>query len=449
MLQSLGRGDEGTLTLLDILPVAEHLGNPAVLARVHRALLQLLVWTGPADDARTHGAAALAYARTSGDRSVAWSAHWSLAILEGFSGNAAGFQSHCLEAERLAEELRSPLLQAWSAEIAIEYASSVGEWGEGMAKSDWAIGVARAIAPITLLPRLLVWTGLIVLARLEEERALALFSEAWELSRADEATAAMLRGELPGKGDVHNVIVAHMGMATYHLALGHWRKALKLGEQGLALADRYGCISWGVHRILPIIAEAGLSLQDFERVERVVARLREQSTSLDHRLGLTYATAADALVMRLKHGSPHAAAALIGAAKELEGVPMPFYAARLRRNASQVMGADGDIEGAVRELRRAHDVFARLGAERELRGARSELRALGVRLPPRAATTGAGALTGRELEIARLVSKRLTNKEIARDLEISARTVSTHLSNVFEKLGVDSRGALVDRMRAH
>jgi DNA-binding NarL/FixJ family response regulator len=75
------------------------------------------------------------------------------------------------------------------------------------------------------------------------------------------------------------------------------------------------------------------------------------------------------------------------------------------------------------------------------------LRSLGVRLPPRTAVTGAGALTGRELEIARAVANRLSNKEIGAMLEISARTVSTHLSNIFQKLGIDSRGALADRVR--
>ncbi|HEX4935777.1 MAG TPA: helix-turn-helix transcriptional regulator, partial [Gemmatimonadaceae bacterium] len=86
--------------------------------------------------------------------------------------------------------------------------------------------------------------------------------------------------------------------------------------------------------------------------------------------------------------------------------------------------------------------------EHELRGTRSEMRSLGMRLPARDVSEGAFSLTGRELDIARLVAQRLTNKEIAARLDISARTVSTHLSNMFGKLGVDSRVALVDALRA-
>lgn len=152
--------------------------------------------------------------------------------------------------------------------------------------------------------------------------------------------------------------------------------------------------------------------------------------------------------MRFEEHHPDTAAALLSAAAELEAIPFPFHAARVRRNAAQVMLSDRDVDGAVRELRKAHEVFARLGAEYELRGTRSELRSLGVRLPPRGTTDGAFSLTGRELDIARLVAQRLTNKEIATRLDISARTVSTHLSNMFGKLGVDSRGALVDVLRA-
>jgi DNA-binding NarL/FixJ family response regulator len=127
-------------------------------------------------------------------------------------------------------------------------------------------------------------------------------------------------------------------------------------------------------------------------------------------------------------------------------VPFVFHAARLRRHIAGLLTVDGDRDGAVRELRRAHDTFLRLGAALELRLTREMMRELGVR-PPQQTVVQGGALTQREREIAELVALHKTNKEIARSLDISARTVSTHLSNVFQKLGVDSRGALADRVR--
>jgi HD-GYP domain-containing protein (c-di-GMP phosphodiesterase class II) len=51
----------------------------------------------------------------------------------------------------------------------------------------------------------------------------------------------------------------------------------------------------------------------------------------------------------------------------------------------------------------------------------------------------ASALTSRELEVLRLLSRGLTNKEIAQALDISARTVQHHTIHVYEKLGVDTR----------
>ena len=52
-------------------------------------------------------------------------------------------------------------------------------------------------------------------------------------------------------------------------------------------------------------------------------------------------------------------------------------------------------------------------------------------------------LTSRETEILQLVADGLTNKEIAKQLVISATTVRTHLENVFEKLEVGTRTAAV------
>jgi len=48
-------------------------------------------------------------------------------------------------------------------------------------------------------------------------------------------------------------------------------------------------------------------------------------------------------------------------------------------------------------------------------------------------------ITDRELEVLRLAARGLSNREISTTLDISVRTVQTHLSNVFNKMGVGSR----------
>ncbi len=48
-------------------------------------------------------------------------------------------------------------------------------------------------------------------------------------------------------------------------------------------------------------------------------------------------------------------------------------------------------------------------------------------------------LTAKEKQVAELVAHGLTNKEVARQLDISDRTVKAHLTAVFEKLGVRDR----------
>ena len=48
-------------------------------------------------------------------------------------------------------------------------------------------------------------------------------------------------------------------------------------------------------------------------------------------------------------------------------------------------------------------------------------------------------LTPRELATLKLLADGKANKEIANELDISERTVKTHLAHLFEKLGVTSR----------
>ncbi|GAI81212.1 unnamed protein product, partial [marine sediment metagenome] len=57
-------------------------------------------------------------------------------------------------------------------------------------------------------------------------------------------------------------------------------------------------------------------------------------------------------------------------------------------------------------------------------------------------------LQSRELEVIKLAAKGMSNKEIARELFISERTVQTHLVNIFRKLGVSSRTqAVLDALK--
>jgi DNA-binding NarL/FixJ family response regulator len=72
-----------------------------------------------------------------------------------------------------------------------------------------------------------------------------------------------------------------------------------------------------------------------------------------------------------------------------------------------------------------------------------ELRKLGRTVYHRSAAgttdAGIGALTARELQLARLVVDRKTNTQIAAELYLSKKTVETHLRNIFRKVDVSSR----------
>jgi DNA-binding CsgD family transcriptional regulator/tetratricopeptide (TPR) repeat protein len=437
-LQGLGRVEEAERDLREALALAEGSGEATLLARAHRALLSFHTWSGPPDVARQHGRAAIADAEASGDRALACTCHWAQAVLEGLAGRAAECAYHLREAERLNEEVGSPLLDLAIAEVQVEYAFGMGSWDTALALGERAIALGRSLNEQALLPRLLVWTGLVHLGRDAGERASAYLEEAWDLAGA---------GARADARDVHSVVPAHVGIAARHIALGEIDDAVRVARAGLAIVDRTGYRTWAGHRLLPVLAEAHLIARDLEGARAVGARLRAEAEALDDPLARAWADACDAVALWLGGAGPEGADALRGAAEKLEAIPFLPDALRVRRRLAACLADLGDRDGAVRELRRIHDGFVKLGAERELEKTRRALHELGARPPVRSAGAGAAGLTGRELQIVGLVAAGKSNKAIGRELGISARTVDTHLSNIFKKLEVDSRGELVEVAR--
>ncbi len=97
-------------------------------------------------------------------------------------------------------------------------------------------------------------------------------------------------------------------------------------------------------------------------------------------------------------------------------------------------------------LQKAADLFAQQGAHLALDLTRAQARAQGVRgikRGPYAATTENGSgLTGRELQIYKLLASGMSNADISKRLNRSVRTIEHHASQVLAKLGVRSRADL-------
>jgi DNA-binding CsgD family transcriptional regulator/tetratricopeptide (TPR) repeat protein len=436
-LEELGRPEEAAEELEAVLERAQELDDLVILAQAHRALVLLHIWTGRGDRVRSHADQALELAKKSGARAVEFWTYWGLAVFEGLLGNTGPMGDWVKKADYVAREMRSPLLRLRSAELDIEQAAAIGEWDRGIALGEQAITLARALSQNTILPRLLTSTSLMYLGRGEVELARPMIQEAWDVSGAGE--------DVPP--NIHGAIPAHVGMGTLALTELDFEEAIRIARAGLALADRVGYRIWAIHRLLPLLAESYLWIGDLEGAKEIGERLQADSTPMGHRLGMAWAKACDAVVTwRVEEDPAEGARLMEEAAQALEEIPMIPDAARLRRLKAGRLADAGDRLGALEELNRVHEIFLHLGAEVELEKTRGMFRELEAR-PPRMASSGAGELSARELEIARLVEGRKSNKAIAKELGISPRTVSTHLSNIFQKVGVATRGQLADYMR--
>jgi ATP/maltotriose-dependent transcriptional regulator MalT len=152
----------------------------------------------------------------------------------------------------------------------------------------------------------------------------------------------------------------------------------------------------------------------------------------------------------LASGSAAAAAReALAAAADADRVGARLEAARSRTLAGRALAAAGEAGRAAGELEAAEAALAVLEARRYRDEAARELRLLGRAVPrhergKRRADEGEGvpSLSARELEVAKLVAEGKTNRQIAAEIFLSEKTVESHLSHIFSKLGVRSRSAV-------
>ena len=119
----------------------------------------------------------------------------------------------------------------------------------------------------------------------------------------------------------------------------------------------------------------------------------------------------------------------------LEATPARLERARSLVELGAALRRRGRRNQAREPLAAGMELAHRCGAERLVARAGEELRAAGAR-PRRIARTGVDALTPSERRAARLAAEGRSNAEIAQELFVSLKTVETHLTHVYLKLGL-------------
>jgi DNA-binding CsgD family transcriptional regulator len=125
----------------------------------------------------------------------------------------------------------------------------------------------------------------------------------------------------------------------------------------------------------------------------------------------------------------------------LQGGPWPLDLARCELLYGERLRRSGQRATARTHLHRALDRFEEHGAVGFAERVRDELRASGE-AARRSAAESRDELTPQELQIATLVARGGTNREVAAGMFLSPKTVEKHLSSAYRKLGVRSRTEL-------
>lgn len=178
-------------------------------------------------------------------------------------------------------------------------------------------------------------------------------------------------------------------------------------------------------RLLPAAVDIALARDHVEEADRCCAELEAGAEKFDSPGFRAWALHARGAVLIRQGRAAEALPILQDALRRYLNTQRRYEMAQVYAWMSQARRATGDADGAVSDAANAESIYHQLGAQ-----------------PPRALTrTTPGGLTKREVEVLARIAAGASNREVAKQLFISDKTVGRHLANIFVKLGVASRTA--------
>jgi DNA-binding CsgD family transcriptional regulator/tetratricopeptide (TPR) repeat protein len=377
----------------------------------------------------------------------------------------AGAALALLAATRMAAGVRDALASSVGLLARISMALLLAErYGELVPLLDAAIAQARATGDSGLLSVALANRGAIALrlgdlraAEADTRTALAATElPAPPLYRVMNGAELVLtlveRGELV-EAETELAPLEPEAEVTATLRFARGRLRVELGQIGEGLGDLLGAGELATRArvtcpsFLPWRSEAALAhlaLGEREPAHRLAQEELELARSFGAPRTLGVAERAAGVVA----GGDRGASLLRSAIDSLERGGARLDRARALTDLGALLRRRNRRTEARVLLREALDMAYRSGARGLAARAETELRATGAR-PRHLTLSGVDALTASELRIAEFAGQGLTNREIAQMLFVTPRTVEGHLTSVFRKLQLDSRGELASVLGQH
>jgi ATP/maltotriose-dependent transcriptional regulator MalT len=179
---------------------------------------------------------------------------------------------------------------------------------------------------------------------------------------------------------------------------------------------------------LAVAVQVAIAADDQSAASAYLGLLREIATRYDAPMICGFMRVAEGRVLLARHDVEQACAALRDGVSIWQELGVPYEVATTKTLLGQALRESGDEPGAHASFVDARELFEQVGAR------------LGPE-PDTARTPNPAGLTDREVEVLRLVATGGSNKTIAAALNLSNKTVSRHLSNIFTKIDVTSRAA--------